>query len=100
MYQPGELVVYRKRKHSVRPGRRAINIFPARFGEEYTYYVDKFWRVAEVLPNEQLVLVTRRGKEHVISASDPALRRANWWDRFYHRDRFPTRFSVPRRKSA
>jgi hypothetical protein len=98
MFQPGELVIYRKRKTSTRSGRRGATIFPALLGEHQ--YVDKFWKVAEVLPGSQLVLITRRGKEHVVNASDPALRRASWWDRLYHRDRFPTRFAVPRRKSA
>ncbi len=58
-------------------------------GDDYSYLVDKFWMVAEVLPNNQLRLVTRRGKYRVISAADPLLHKAGWWQRFRNRGRFP-----------
>ncbi len=58
-------------------------------GDDYSYLVDKFWMVAEVLSNNQLRLVTRRGKSRVISADDPLLHKAGWWQRFRNRNRFP-----------
>jgi hypothetical protein len=57
-------------------------------GEEYSYCVDKFWGVAG-LENGQVVLITRRGKQHTVDPDDPNLRPARWWERFLFRDRFP-----------
>ena len=52
------------------------------------YEVDKFWVVAESRPGEVL-LITRRGKQHVVERGNPALRRPNWLRRRLYRDRFP-----------
>jgi hypothetical protein len=89
--KPGDQVIYRKPKHSTHPGRRADNVRPAPHGEDYSYHVDKFWVVARVEPDEAVVVRTRRGKEHVVSAHDPHLRRARWWERLLYRRRFPRR---------
>jgi hypothetical protein len=87
-FQPGDWVVYRKTKFSTHPGPRAQNVTAARSGDQYAYTVDKFWVVANVLDNGQLVLHTRRGKEHVVDADDPDLHRARWWERLIYRQRF------------
>jgi len=89
MLKPGDAVVYHLSKVSTDPGPRAKDVHPAEFGETYSYVVEKYWTVAEVLPNGQLVLVTRRGKRHVLSAADPCLRPARWWERWLYRSRFP-----------
>ena len=89
-FKPGDFVIYRKQKFSVRPGRHAKGICPAPHGDSYSYCVDKFWRVIAVQPDHQVVVCTRRGKQHTLPASDPALRRANWWQRLLLRRRFPT----------
>ncbi len=88
-YRTGDPVIYRKLKHSVHPGERAKNVEPAPNGDYYTYEVDKFWTVADLTEDGKLVLVTRRGKKHVISPNDPNVRRANLWERFLYADRFP-----------
>jgi len=89
MYKRGDWVVYRMQKYSGRPGPRATQVEPEPHGEKYVYHVEKFWTVADVLPDGQLVLVTRRGKRHVLRADDPQLRPARWWERLTYRSRFP-----------
>jgi hypothetical protein len=87
--QPGDHVIYRKTKHSERPGPRAINVHPTPKGEQYVYEVDKFWVVSQVR-DDSIVLVTRRGKQHVVDRRNPALRRPNLIERWLYKDRFPT----------
>ena len=89
-YKPGDWVVYCKTKYGPRPGKRAKNIHPAGLGEDYQYTIDKYWVVAAVLADGHLVLRTRTGKEHMVSAADPLLRPARFWERWLHRSRFPT----------
>ncbi|MGE3779787.1 MAG: hypothetical protein AB7F89_21550 [Pirellulaceae bacterium] len=92
-YRPGDWVIFRKRKHSASPGPRAKEITPEPNGEEYSYCVDKFWGVASI-DRDQVVLVTRRGKQHTVSFDDPNLRFARWWERLFYRERFPQLSSV------
>jgi hypothetical protein len=94
MIKPGDPVVYQLSKVSTDPGPRARDVHPAEFGETYRYLVDKYWKVADVLPDGQVVLVTRRGKRHVVHADDPRLRPARWWERWLYRSRFPDLSSV------
>jgi hypothetical protein len=44
--------------------------------------------VQDVLEDGSLVLVTRRGKQHVLKPGTPTLRKANWWERLRYRSRF------------
>jgi hypothetical protein len=88
-FVPGEPVIFCKVKHGDNPGPRAHDISPARSGDSYAYVVDKFWVVVAILANGQLLLRTRRGKEHIVDANNPNLRRATWWERIRYRDRFP-----------
>jgi hypothetical protein len=88
--KPGDFVIYRKQKYSVHPGPHAKDIFPTPNGDYYSYHVDKFWTVISVQPDHTVVVCTRRGKQHTLVADDPALRRANWWERLVFRHRFPT----------
>jgi hypothetical protein len=94
-FEPGDVVVYRKHKSSLQPGPHARQIQPAVHGDSYSYLVDKFWRVDAVLPDDMLVVRTRRGKQHTLAAADPLLRRANWWERLLFRRRFPPREAGP-----
>jgi hypothetical protein len=89
-FKPGDLVIYRKQKHSVHPGPHARAVCPAPHGDSYSYHVDKFWVVVAVRDGREVVVCTRRGKEHTLAADDPGLRRAHWWERFLFRHRFPT----------
>ena len=52
-FKVGDCVVYRKTKHSTHPGPRARSINPNPNGDEYTYLVDKYWVVEDVLSDEQ-----------------------------------------------
>ncbi len=94
-FQPGDPVVFRKTKWSASPGPRAEQVDPEPRGEEYHYVVDKYWVVADVQDDGQLVLRTRRGKTHVIRADHPALRRPSWLQRLLHARRFPRLQDLP-----
>jgi hypothetical protein len=87
-WEPGDWVVYRKQKRSTAPGRRAEQVFPAPAGDMYSYVVEKYWIVKEVLPDGTMRLRTRRGKEHVVPVDDPRLRRLRWWERLRLAARF------------
>ncbi len=89
LYQPGDLVVYTVTKRSPHPGPRARSVYPSELGEDYSYVVDKFWMVIGIEGNDKVVIVTRKGKTRTVLASDPLLKKANWWQRFRYRDRFP-----------
>ena len=81
-------MIYRKPKRSTAPGSRARNVMPASGGESYSYTVDKYWIVKELLDDNRLRLQTRRGKEHEVAADDPSLRRPRLWERWLLRNRF------------
>ena len=87
-YKPGNPVIFRVTKQSTDPGPRAVDVHPAQSGETYSYQVDKFWTVREVL-DDNLQLVTRRGKQRLVSKRDIRLRHARWWERWLYSDRFP-----------
>ena len=89
-FQSGDLVIYTLTKQSPHPGPRARSIHPSESGEDYSYVVDKFWMVARLVNGHQLQLVTRKGKTRVVDLTDPLLRKANWWEKFRHRNRFPS----------
>lgn len=86
----GDPVIYSIQKHTAHPGPRAKEIRPQPKGEYYDYAVDKFWTVVEVYDDGSLQVVTRRGKTHLVHADDPHLRRANFWERIIHKNRFPS----------
>lgn len=85
----GDPIVYRKQKVSAHPSARAYDIYPAGQGENYTYFVDKYWTVAEVLANGFIVAVTRNNKRHFLKQDDPNLHRAKLIERMRCKDRFP-----------
>jgi hypothetical protein len=93
-YRPGDVLVYRKPKSSLHPGPHARDIQPAPCGDSYSYFVDKFWRVVAVQPDNTLVVRTRTGKQHTISAHDLNVRRAHWWERLLSWHRLPPRTSI------
>jgi hypothetical protein len=89
LFKPADCVIYRKQKVSVHPGPHARGIYPAPYGDSYSYEVDKFWTVVAVQPDNKIVVCTRRGKQLTLDANDPALRRAYWFERLLFRHRFP-----------
>ncbi len=88
-FHPGQRVIYRLTKHSTRPGPRAQQIEPAHHGEDYGYFVDKYWVVAETPDDDTVIVYTRRGKRHELRNDDPNLRAARWWERLFFGGRFP-----------
>lgn len=89
MFKSGDHIIYRVTKCSASPGPRATCVSPEPRGEHYIYDVDKYWAVVETRADGSLVLETRRGKQHIVSATDPRLRRPNLWERLFLRGRFP-----------
>jgi hypothetical protein len=90
MFKAGDWIVYRSTKHSSHPTPRAVWIDPAPNGEFYTYAVMKYWIVTAVRPDGTVEACTRRGKTRLLHPHDPALRRANWWERLFLAHRFPS----------
>ena len=93
-YKKNDSVVYTAHKHTTHPGPRAEHVEPQLRGEYYDYDVRKFWRVRDVVGNK-VVVVTRTGKEHILDASDPALRKATFWERvkwIFFEKKFPALF--------
>jgi hypothetical protein len=89
MYKPGDLIVYRLSKHSSHPTPRAVEVRPEPKGEFYSYDVLKYWVVSSVQADGRIVAITRRGKQRTVHSEDPALRRANWFERLFFATRFP-----------
>ena len=87
-FQRGDWVIFSATKCNPQPSPRARDVQAARNGDDYYYVVEKCWIVAEVRPDGQLLLKTRRGKSHLIPPDDPQLRPANLWDRLRYRSRF------------
>jgi hypothetical protein len=88
-FRVGDWVIYCVTKQTPHPGPRARMVSPARAGDLYAYAVEKQWIVAQVQDDGRLLLSTRRGKQRLVSASDPALRRPSLWERWWLRNRFP-----------
>ena len=86
--QVGDFVIVKKFKASTRPSRRAKDIDPATHGDTYSYRIDKYWKVVEVGNDGRIEIETRRGKRHTIDTRNQDFRKANLFDRFFHRDRF------------
>jgi hypothetical protein len=57
-------------------------------GDGYSYSIDKFWLVENVLADGKLLLQTRGGKQHLIDENDPNLRFVTLWDQICYRARF------------
>jgi hypothetical protein len=97
-FRSGDWVVFRRAKTTTHPGPRARDVQATTHGDDYSYFVDKFWIVDAVLPDGNLLLRTRRGKTHTIRADDPNLRHATLWERLRYRARFIELASTDRPK--
>lgn len=100
MLKPGDHIIYVKTKQSVHPGPRAKSVEPSAKGDDYSYVVDKFWTVAEIRDDNKVLLLTRRGKTHLVDADSPHLRQPRWWERLLFRNRFPTLPPAPQATPA
>jgi hypothetical protein len=87
-FRAGDLVVFRRHKHTTHPGPRAQEVDATAHGDLYSYFVEKSWIVAGVEADGRVLLKTRRGKTHRVDPGDPNLRHATLWDRLRYRQRF------------
>lgn len=55
-----------------------------------------YMTVMESREKGTLVLVTQSGQLHVTHNNNPSLRRASWWERLRHPNRFPRLKAIPR----
>ncbi len=89
VFKSGSLVIYCKTKYSTHPGRRAKNVSPSRYGDAYSYCVEKLWRVEKCKAEDRIVVVTRKGKRRELDINDPNLRPATLLDLIRYWGRFP-----------
>ena len=87
-FKTGDWAIYRRQKVSSSPGPRAQQTSAAPRGELYSYVVEKYWVVETIQDDGRICLRTRRGKQHVVEADDPRLRKPNWWERWWLSARF------------
>jgi hypothetical protein len=52
-------------------------------------WLNVYMTVMESREKGTLVLLTETGELHVTHNNNPNLRRASWWERLWHPDRFP-----------
>lgn len=91
----GDRVVFRVEKRGCAPGRRAREVEPEPMGEDYHYFVDKYWVVEAVTSDGRVSVRTRRGKRHILDLVNRNLRPAHWWERWLLKDRFPRLDELP-----
>jgi len=84
----GDFIIVKKFKASTHPSPRAKDIDPATHGDTYSYRIDKFWKVVQVLDDGTIEIETRGGKRHHLDRRHQGFRKANLWDRLFHRKRF------------
>ena len=84
----GDFIIVKKFKASTSPSPRAKDISPATHGDTYSYRIDKFWKVVQVLDDGTIEIETRGGKRHHIDRRHQGFRKANLLDRLFHRNRF------------
>ena len=92
-FKVNDWVICTREKYGLSPGKRAKNISPAPRGDLYSYEVDKYWIVRSV-SDQDLVLETRTGKQHLVPIKDRRIRVARWWERWIYRNRFPAKISI------
>ena len=72
-------------KHTRSPrAKHPIHLRPQPSGEFYDYDVPKQWVVKDVISEDEIVGITRTGKEHALQTNDPNLRKASLWEIFWY----------------
>ena len=89
IFKIGDRIIYNKTKFSGQPAASARWMHPSEHGECYSYVVEKYWVVADILHDGHVVAKTRRGKTHLLLPMDANLRKAPLLKRVLERDRFP-----------
>jgi len=88
-FDVNELVIHHQPVASSHPGPEARDVRPTEQGELYTYVVDHFWRIARLNSDGTLDAVSLNAHRHRLRQTDPALEKAGWWRRTFHRRLFP-----------
>ncbi len=91
-FHPGDLVILLRTQHGSEPGPAAKGIAPSRGGDLYSYVVETYAIVVEVTDDDELVLESKSGDRFRVRHDDLNVRRAGFWDRWRHHDRFPHTF--------
>ncbi len=94
-FQRGDRVVFRAEKRGQAPGPRARDVEPEPMGDDYHYFVDKYWVVEAVTSDGRVSVRTRRGKRHLLKIANRNLRPARWWEKLLFRHRFPNLDALP-----
>ena len=81
-YKVGDFIVFRKWKSSTHPSPRAKETYPSKHGDTYTYGIDKYWKVVEIIDGDTIEVETRRGKRHRLSLKTAKFRKMNFLDRW------------------
>ena len=84
----GDFIIVQKWKASTHPSLRAKETFPSRNGEMYSYRIDKFWKVVQIVDDKTIEVETRRGKRYRLEKNGFKGRKAGFFDRLFYRDRF------------
>lgn len=74
-------ILYRKQVTSVKPGKRAVDIKPAKRGDFYNYFVNRIWQIVDVRKDGTLVARGPKGKVHKLDYNDPRVQRIGWFRR-------------------
>jgi len=81
-YKVGDWIVFRKWKASTNPSPRAKDMYPSQHGDMYTYGIDKYWKVVEIIDEDEIEVETKRGKRHRLSINTTKFRKMNFLDRW------------------
>jgi hypothetical protein len=83
-YQVGDRVIYLQHKHTICPKtKKPLYLRPQPKGEFYDYDVIKQWVIKEI-HDDEIVIITRRGKERTIDKYDTKLRKATWFEKVWY----------------
>jgi hypothetical protein len=84
----GDFIIVQKWKSSTHPSPRAKNLHPSPKGEMYMYEIEKYWKVVRIVDDKTIEVETRRGKRYQIEKDSFPGRKAGFFDKLFHRDRF------------
>lgn len=82
-FRTGELVAFRRTEFATQPAPGARDIAPTPNGDGYSYFVTQYYCVVANRPGNKLVLRSRHGHEHELSADDPNLRKTNLLEKLF-----------------
>lgn len=87
-FRVGDRVVLRTRQTAAAPPAGLECAHRSRYGEDYTYVLDEYCRVASPPAADRVTLHSATGRTLSVRRNDPRLRRATIVERVLHADRF------------